>query len=71
MAEVQEILNMITQMGFPVFACIIIYQNGIKQSEMWTTQLEKMKDTINENTAVIREIKEVIRIMGVDNDDST
>lgn len=53
-SDLNFITTLISQIGFPIVMCLILFWFINKQEERYATQLQNMQDTIDANTAAIR-----------------
>lgn len=51
-----EIINMISTVGFPIFACCCISYYAYKQTLLHKEEVLQLKDTIDRNTTVLEKI---------------
>ena len=56
-----EIMNLITGLGFPVAMCLLMFYYIVKQDERHEKEIITLKDTINQNTVVLAELKTLIK----------
>lgn len=56
----QEIINMISSVGFPIFACIFLYKQNCNQTSTHREELKTMGDIIQNNTLSITKLYEKI-----------
>lgn len=54
----QEIMNMISSVGFPIVACIFLYKQNCNQSTSHKEELKTMGDIIQNNTLSITKLYE-------------
>lgn len=52
--EVNEVLNGISSVGFPIVMCVMLYYFN-------KVEIEKLRETIENNSKIIAELKEVIK----------
>ena len=58
----QDLMTMISTVGFPIVMCLIIYLKGDQQSE-------KMTEALNNNNILLQKILTILKIDGKDKDD--
>ena len=51
-----EIVSLISNVGFPIFACIMIFKELEKQRDTHKTESEKWVEALNNNTNVMKEL---------------
>lgn len=54
----QEIINMISSVGFPIVACIFLYKQNCNQAASHKEELKTMGDIIQNNTLSITKLYE-------------
>ena len=52
--EVNEVLNGISSVGFPIVMCVMLYYFN-------KVEIEKLRETIENNSKILAELKEVIK----------
>ena len=52
----QEIMNMISSVGFPIVACIFLYKQNCNQAASHKEELKTMGDIIQNNTLSITKL---------------
>lgn len=52
--EVSEVLNAVSSVGFPIVMCVMLYYFN-------KVEIEKLRETIENNSKIIAELKEVIK----------
>ena len=52
--DLNFITTLISQIGFPIVMCFVLFWFINKQDERYSSQLQSMQDTIDANTAAIR-----------------
>ena len=57
---IQEISQIITSLGFPIVAAVALFWYINKQRESHEKETEALKDSLNQNTTVLAELKELI-----------
>lgn len=61
--DIQQIIEAISSVGFPIVAVIFMVVILIKQSNNHKDEIKALTDTINSNTQVLRELKTVIQTL--------
>lgn len=59
-----DIINIISTVGFPIACCVYLFYSNDKQQKKHEEEIEKLRETIENNTEVMVEIK---TLMGVHN----
>lgn len=54
--EANEIQQLISNLGFPIVACVALFYMNMKTSETYNKTMEEMRDTIEKNTETIQSI---------------
>ena len=54
----QDIMNMISSVGFPIVACIFLYKQNCNQASSHKEELKTMGDIIQNNTLSITKLYE-------------
>ena len=52
----QVIEGLITNLGFPIVVCIALFWLVIKTNENYNNMIEKLRQTIQENTQLINDV---------------
>lgn len=60
-----ELINIIGSVGFPIFACILMFIRMDKQEERHGNEMSKMIETINNNTIAINKLSEQVEKWGM------
>lgn len=58
---VQEIITMISTVGFPIVACIFIYLQNGRETVAHSEEINKLKEAIDNNNIVLAKILEYLR----------
>lgn len=58
--DVNDIITVINSVGFPIVACGVIAYLLYKQAENHKAEIEQMTKTLNENTNVISQLKQML-----------
>lgn len=64
--DTNTITTIITTVGFPIACCIYMFWHGEKQEERHREEIEKLRDTIDNNTKWVTKLVE--RLGGGDDD---
>lgn len=54
--ELNDIVSLISSLGFPIVACIALFWQNNKQEERHRDEMEKVTESINNNTTAIIEL---------------
>lgn len=54
--NVQDITNLVSSLGFPIVACGALFWSNLKTSDHYTTAIEQMRKTIEDNTLVTKHL---------------
>lgn len=57
------IMNAITTVGFPIVVCAALFWYINKQNENHKSETEALRKTVEENTTIIHEVKELIKLL--------
>ncbi len=57
------IMNAITTVGFPIVVCAALFWYINKQNENHKQETEALRKTVEENTTIIHEVKELIKLI--------
>lgn len=57
------IMQAITTVGFPIVVCAALFWYIYKKDEQHHKEVEALRTTIAENTTLIREVKELIKLI--------
>lgn len=57
------IINAITTVGFPIVVCAALFWYIYKKDEQHQKEVEALRQTVSENTTIIHEVKELIKIL--------
>lgn len=67
--ELPEVLTAISTVGFPIVACIILAVILYKQNEMHKSEMNEVKEAINNNTIALTKLADKIEFSeGLKND---
>lgn len=61
--NIQQVIEAISSVGFPIVAVIFMVVILIKQSNNHKDEIKALTDTINANTNVLKELKTVIQTL--------
>lgn len=59
--SVNEIIQLVSNIGFPIACTIVLFKAWQKDREMSTQSLDRMRESIDNNTIVISQLLEIIR----------
>lgn len=57
------IMNAISTLGFPIVVCAALFWYINKQNENHKDEITALRSTIEENTNIIHEVKELIKLI--------
>ena len=61
--ETDAIITVISTLGFPIAACIALFWYMTKQQENHKTEMDGLKESLNENTTVLTSLKEILNMI--------
>ena len=61
--DYELIINAITTVGFPIVVCAALFWYINKQNENHKQETEALRKTVEENTTIIHEVKELIKLL--------
>lgn len=61
--EVNEIVNIISNVGFPIAVCLVMFYYMNKQSEKHKEEIDKLSETLQGNTKVLTELCTLIKTL--------
>lgn len=61
--EVNEIVNIISNVGFPIAVCVVMFYYMNKQSEKHKQEIDKLSETLQGNTKVLTELCTLIKTL--------
>lgn len=68
-----ELIQAVSTVGFPIACCCFLLWQNSKQDEYHREEMEKLRDTISENTRIIDKLSKIVQRladkMGVKEDD--
>lgn len=59
--SVNEIIQLVSNIGFPIACTIVLFKAWTKDREMNAQSLDKMRESIDNNTVVISQLLEILR----------
>ena len=62
METVNTLAQVISQVGFPIVMCLLLYNRMEKQDELHKIEMDKITEALNNNTIALREL--VVNIGG-------
>lgn len=62
--DVTVFAQLVGSLGFPIVACIVMFKQLQKQAEQHKSEMDKMSEAINNNTAVMNEVLTQLRTKG-------
>jgi hypothetical protein len=57
------IVNLISTLGFPIVVSCALFWYINKQGESHKEEIDALRETINENTNILHELKELIKVI--------
>lgn len=66
--DIDMIVNVIQTLGFPIAVCIALFWYVNKQTETHKEEMDGLRKTIEENTVILSQLKELINIIVKKND---
>lgn len=63
MMDPEIIMNAISTLGFPIVVCAALFWYINKQNENHKEEITALRSTIEENTNIIHEVKELIKLI--------
>lgn len=61
--DIQVLGQLVASLGFPIVACGAMFWMVNKQEERHTSEVNSLRNTIEENTQVLESLKELIQII--------
>lgn len=61
--DTQIVLDLISNIGFPITMCGALFYYMMKQDEKHEKEIEKLSDTLNANTKALTEITTLIKTL--------
>lgn len=62
--DVTVFAQLVGSLGFPIVACVVMFKQLQKQAEQHKSEMDKMSEAINNNTAVMNEVLTQLRTKG-------
>ncbi len=66
--DINNIMNAITTVGFPIVCCIALFWKMNSDSEKHAQEMNALKDALNNNTLALTELREGLKNGNTDND---
>lgn len=60
--DANTIQQLISNLGFPIVACVALYYMNMKTTETYNKTMEDMKNTINKNTETMSNILKHLKV---------
>lgn len=54
--DFQWILDLISNVGFPIFVCLVLLYQGKKEEDKHEEEVNKLSDALNANTLVLQKL---------------
>lgn len=61
--EANEIVNIISNVGFPIALCLVMFYYMNKQNEKHKQEIDKLSETLQNNTKVLTELCTLIKTL--------
>lgn len=61
--DIAEVTQLISNVGFPIGMCLLIFYYMTKQDTKHTEETEHLRSTLEENTKVLQELTTLIKNM--------
>lgn len=61
--EVNDIVTLISNLGFPIVVCIALFYYMNKQNERHNSETDKLSETVQQNTKVLTELCTLIKTL--------
>lgn len=61
--EVNDIVTLISNLGFPIVVCIALFYYMNKQNERHNSETDKLSETVSQNTKVLTELCTLIKTL--------
>lgn len=61
--EVNDIVTLISNLGFPVVVCIALFYYMNKQQDRHNSETDKLSETVQQNTQVLTELCTLIKTL--------
>ena len=59
--DVQTITTLISSVGFPIVACIIMWKTLVDNAAAHKEEMDAMRESLNQNTVVLAELKQMLQ----------
>lgn len=56
-----EIIQAVSTVGFPIACCCFLLWQNSKQDQYHREEMEKLRETINENTRIIDKLSKIVQ----------
>lgn len=61
--EVNDIVTLVSNLGFPVVVCIALFYYMNKQQDRHNSETDKLSETVQQNTQVLTELCTLIKTL--------
>lgn len=61
--DYEILINAISTLGFPILASCALFWYINRQSENHKEEINALRDTLGENTTILHELKELIKVL--------
>lgn len=61
--DIQMVMNMISTLGFPIVVAVALFWYINKQNENHKEEINGLRETIQDNTNILHELKELIKVL--------
>lgn len=61
MTELTAILDSVSNVAFPIAACVILWYGNREQIKQYREDVSNMRNTVEKNTQTIETLKEIMR----------
>jgi preprotein translocase subunit YajC len=61
--EMNEVISLISNVGFPIAVCVALFYFMMKQEERHRDEMTKLNDTVESNTKVLTELCTLIKTL--------
>lgn len=58
--DINVVVQLISNVGFPIAMCILMYIRMSKESEQHKAEIEKLSEAISNNTIVLEQLKTIL-----------
>ena len=59
--DVQTITTLISSVGFPIVACMIMWKTLVDNAAAHKEEMDAMRESLNQNTVVLAELKQMLQ----------